>query len=194
MGSATPERSDTEDDNERLARLCRVAIADTAEAGVVSLANRAPLALAVRALAPAVPSDRPYGRRELYTSAEGEVMLASWRPGASSAPHDHGRSRGFVIVLEGAFEEHAFALRAGPTRLEKVQDARGWRRGDGIVVRRGPVHALTCIDGGLTLHVYAGPPGPFRIYDVTRRETHVARGGAWLPPDETLTREPWDAS
>lgn len=98
------------------------------------------------------------------------------------------------MVLDGTFEEHGFALRRDPTRLERVQDAHTWRRGDGIVVRDDLVHAMTCVDEGVTLHVYAGPPGPFRIYDVAQRETHVAKGGAWLPPDETTTIERWDAS
>src|ERR1043165_7967198 len=55
------------------------------------------------------PNDgEPYSRTILRVDDEVEIMLARWRPGQRCAPHDHGGAGGFVIVLQGRFEERRF--------------------------------------------------------------------------------------
>jgi len=194
MGSANPARHDPLEPAAPLARACRDAVLELTGTGTVSREAVARVVALALGLAPAVSEGRPYGRRELYSHhAEGEVMLARWRPGASSAPHDHGGARGFVTVVEGTFEERVYPRVGRGLGLDPVQDARTWAPGDGVAVAERVVHTMTCLDGGLTLHVYAGPPGPFRVYDVAGGVTYLASGGAWLPPDTTLAVYPWGA-
>lgn len=58
----------------------------------------------------------PYSRTILRVDDEVEIMLARWRPGERCAPHDHGGAGGFVIVLQGRFEERRFGWH-GPRLL-----------------------------------------------------------------------------
>lgn len=148
----------------------------------------------------AAPSEgRPYGRAPLHHDARGEVMLASWRPGARSAPHDHGGARGLVLVLAGTFEERLFATRAVQPLAGRAFGApfevRRWQAGDALHVPAEVVHDMaSTAAGGLTLHLYPGEGAPARVYDPEGRCTYLVRGGAWLPPDDVVLREPWGES
>ncbi|HQY63362.1 MAG TPA: cysteine dioxygenase family protein [Polyangiaceae bacterium] len=142
------------------------------------------------ALRAAPTAGRPYGRVPLEHGARGEVMLATWQPGVRCAPHDHGGTQGRVLVLAGRFEERRFAL-DGPA-LGVPSQVRRWQAGESIEVARDVVHDMESADAvGLTLHLYPGDAGPARLYDAEARCTYLARGGAWLPPDDVVQREPW---
>ena len=117
-------------------------------------------------------------------------MLATWRAHARSAPHDHGGAHGLVFVLSGTFEERVHA-REG-RGLGVVRSARTLREGDALVVAPDVVHDMTSQTKGITLHVYAGAIAPFSLYDLARRETVRATGGAWLPADSVLSRDAWE--
>jgi quercetin dioxygenase-like cupin family protein len=136
----------------------------------------------------------PYGRRVLSADAQGEIMLAAWRPYAACAPHDHGRARGMVVVLEGELTETALTpsaggLRTGATRVVSA--------GDVLQVSPGTVHEMRAHAGALTLHVYVPGVRAMRVYDRDARATlQVADGcGAWVPADPSLILRswPWDA-
>jgi hypothetical protein len=79
-----------------------------------------------------IPNDgEPYSRTILRVDDEVEIMLARCRPGSRCAPHDHGGSGGFVIAVEGAFQERRFSW-DGP---------RGFRRpGDPLLHLLRPAH------------------------------------------------------
>jgi hypothetical protein len=133
------------------------------------------------ALSPA--PGRPYGRRVLHASAQGEVMLAQWRTGQSSAPHDHGGARGAVLVLAGAFVEERFLFSG--EGLEALPGSWAWSRGEVVRVSAAVIHDMTSQEAlGLTLHFYAGEIGPARLFDQERRCTVHSRGGAWIPAEE----------
>ena len=56
-----------------------------------------------------LPNDgEPYSRSILRVDDEVEIMVARWRPGHRCAPHDHGGSGGFVVAVEGTFQERRF--------------------------------------------------------------------------------------
>lgn len=172
---------------------CAAAVSELFRTGTVRSATIARLvALGVSADLPVAAPGRPYGRRSIFHDAGlGEVMIATWRAGARSAPHDHGGAPGLVAVLSGTFEERVH-VRDG-AGLGPMHHAFNWSSGDAIAVPAERVHDMTCRgDGGVTLHIYAGVVGPSRLYDVTRRETVLATGGAWLPSDEVVLVEPWE--
>lgn len=130
------------------------------------------------------PNDgEPYSRTILRVDGEVEIMLARWRPGRRCAPHDHGGAGGFVIVLEGRFEERRFDW-DGP-RLTVTSSA---EHPAGAVTRitSDVIHDMTGLDGGLTLHLYSPPATSMRVFDLDTSEMLelVGNYGAWIPAGE----------
>jgi quercetin dioxygenase-like cupin family protein len=146
-----------------------------------------------RAARPMPRVGQPYGRRVLLANAEGEVMLASWRRGASCAPHDHGEARGIVVVLDGCFTEVAYAVSA---RGLRAVSSRTVSPGDALAVDHGMVHDMRAHGDGMTLHVYVPGVHAMRVYDRAARATLLVAGdcGAWVPdePSQVLQRWSWD--
>jgi hypothetical protein len=145
------------------------------------------------ALRPPPVATAPYARRVLHASDSGEVMLASWLSGRSSAPHDHGRSRGAVLVLEGCFRERIYRLSG--MKLTRVK-RRDCARGDLIEVAEATIHDLVARADGLTLHLYTPGIDAMCVYDARSRATLrvAASCGAWVPADGNLIleRRSWD--
>lgn len=106
-------------------------------------------------------------------------MLAAWRPGARSAPHDHGNSEGVVIVLAGNFSETRFEFDGESLRRRGSERYAAW---DALVAPHGAIHQMSTDGGGYTLHVYAPCIDAMRVYDITRRSTLLVTGdsGAWV--------------
>ncbi|MEX3644313.1 cysteine dioxygenase family protein, partial [Mycolicibacterium porcinum] len=130
------------------------------------------------------PNDgEPYSRTILRVHDEVEIMLARWRPGRRCAPHDHGGAGGFVIVLEGRFEERRFDW-DGP-RLTVTSSA---EHSAGAVTRitSDVIHDMAGLDGGLTLHLYSPPATSMRVFDLDTSEMLelVGNYGAWIPAGE----------
>ncbi|MEW2478852.1 methyltransferase domain-containing protein [Mycobacterium sp. NPDC049093] len=129
----------------------------------------------------AVPNDgEPYSRTILRVDDAVEIMLARWRPGRRCAPHDHGGAGGFVIVLQGRFEERRFDW-DGP-RLSVVSSTEH-HTGDVTSITRDVIHDMAGLDGGLTLHFYSPPATSMRVFDLDRSEMLelVGNYGAWIP-------------
>jgi hypothetical protein len=129
---------------------------------------------------PVCPAGQPYGRVLLHQTGFGEVLLASWRPGARSAPHDHGQARGLVAVLEGSFTETTYQFDGSGLRATAERDH---SIGDLLRAPPGLIHDLEAADGGLTLHVYVPRIEAMRVYDASERTTLLVTGdsGAWIP-------------
>src|SRR5262249_34328298 len=88
-----------------------------------------------------LPADgEPYSRSILRVDDEVEVMLARWRPGHGCAPHDHGGAAGFVIPVEGTFQERRFGW-DGP----ELVVAKTATRPQGVPIRITPdvIHDMT---------------------------------------------------
>jgi predicted metal-dependent enzyme (double-stranded beta helix superfamily) len=133
--------------------------------------------------APTPLGDDPYGRRALYSASNGEVMLMSWRAGGTSAPHDHGASRGYVVLLEGRFAETFWGF--GPDGLAATPER--YLTAPAVVpVTPGSIHSMSSIDRGLSLHIYTPSIERMRVYDHQARRTLVVTDdcGAWIPRDE----------
>ncbi|STZ88622.1 methyltransferase (methylase) [Mycolicibacterium fortuitum] len=126
------------------------------------------------------PNDgEPYSRTILRVD-EVEIMLARWRPGQRCTPHDHGGAGGFVIVLQGGFEERRFDW-DGP-RLT-VTTSTEHHTGEVTSITSDVIHDMAGLDGGLTLHFYSPPATSMRVFDLDRSEMLelVGNYGAWIP-------------
>lgn len=136
---------------------------------------------------------RPYGRRVFLGTPAVEGMLATWTPGASCAPHDHGGSSGGVRVLRGVATHRIYRVIDGALRLIAEERAAA---GDVLAFGAGLIHSMG--DGGgdaslVTLHLYAGPIPHMVVYDLTRGETLKVDGGcgAWVPDDPAQILGRW---
>jgi predicted metal-dependent enzyme (double-stranded beta helix superfamily) len=127
----------------------------------------------------------PYGRGVLFSDAGLEVMLATWTPGATCAPHDHGGAEGAVRIVAGRCIHRVYAPRGDALVLV---DEREHGPGDVLVADRDLVHGMQDISVGeplVTLHVYVPGIRDMVVYDVPGRRTLVVDGGcgAWVPDD-----------
>jgi cysteine dioxygenase len=130
-------------------------------------------------------SGEPYGRRILFQSAKSEVMLATWKAGAQSAPHDHGSSRGIVWLAQGHFIEDLYRFDGSLHRIASCDhgDARAVTRVDAA-----GIHSMRVPLGGISLHIYHPPIHAMQVYDPSARRTLTVSDacGAWVPSDPEL--------
>lgn len=132
------------------------------------------------------PGTYPYGRRPLYSANGVEAIVMNWAADRQCAPHDHGRSFGWIHVVSGQINHvlHtldqddfpvAFATRTEPT-------------GTLMFAPRGAIHSMGNLTGGptLTLHLYAPPIQEMRVWDLERCAMCVVSDdcGAWWPDDQ----------
>jgi len=104
----------------------------------------------------------PDGRRpvRLLATERYEVWVIGWTTGQHVRPHDHGRSAGALVVVDGALTE--VLPRPGASPVERVLGGgRVWHVPVGTVhdvMNRAPVPATS-------LHVYSPPLSSMTYYD-----------------------------
>ena len=108
---------------------------------------------------------RPYGRRVLLATPQLEVMVATWTPGVTCAPHDHGGSLGVVRVLRGASRHQIWVVRDGALHVAQEHIAP-----TDEVLACGPdfVHSMTSVEDQtpmVTLHIYTAAIPYMIVYD-----------------------------
>lgn len=160
------------------------AVARRGEVPDAQLLTRAAAARAALSALAGDPRDgEPYSRSILRVDDQVEIMLARWRPGHGCAPHDHGGAGGFVIAVEGAFDERRFGWEG--TRLA-VTEQLARQQGAAIQISPEVIHDMSAPSGGLSLHLYSPPPASMRVFDMERAEVLelVGNYGAWIPPRE----------
>jgi ubiquinone/menaquinone biosynthesis C-methylase UbiE/predicted metal-dependent enzyme (double-stranded beta helix superfamily) len=160
------------------------ALADIATRGALPgpelLARVAQARPTLSAMAQSPNDGEPYSRTILRADDEVEIMLASWRPGSRCAPHDHGGSGGFVIAVEGNFQERRFSW-DGPRLV--VSESANRPEGAAIPITPDVIHDMGAVAGGLSLHLYSPPPPSMRVFDLEKAEALelVGNYGAWIP-------------
>ena len=127
----------------------------------------------------------PYGRGVLVSDAGLEVMLATWTPGATCAPHDHGGAEGAVRVVAGRCKHRVYAPRGDALVLVEEREH---GPGDVLVADKDLVHGMSDLDPDdplVTLHAYLPGIADMVVYDVVGHRTLLVDGGcgAWVPDD-----------
>ena len=126
-------------------------------------------------------SPEPYERRLLQADDATEVLVMTWRPGATCAPHDHGLTSGGVVhLVVGALVERRY--RFDGHGLAMVAEAR-YDAPAVLTVEPGVVHDMRAIGKTTTVHVYQPRVASMRVYDAAARTTWIVHDahGAWLP-------------
>jgi hypothetical protein len=137
---------------------------------------------------PSNQGSRPYSRLVLASSPECEVMVARWSADRECAPHDLGRSGGWVFFFEADFEETSYhwvneELRQG--------ERRGIPAGSFVSVVQDEIHSCRSLGSGLSLHVYFPAIQGMRVFDQTGRRTLRVGddSGAWIPESEQIVEQ-----
>lgn len=133
-----------------------------------------------------VPSIYPYGRRPLYASEHLELLVMNWATSRECAPHDHGQSCGWVVVMDGEAKHAVFKVNARGTpilsRESRVQS------GTRLFAPRGLIHSMGNPTTGrlVTLHAYAPRITRMKVYDLVRCAACVVSDdcGAWWPESD----------
>ncbi|WP_367136070.1 cysteine dioxygenase family protein [Saccharothrix sp. HUAS TT1] len=132
------------------------------------------------------PGIYPYGRKPLFSNGVVEAIVMNWAADRECAPHDHGRSFGWIQVVSGTIDHRLYTLDQDdiPTPFaERVENT-----GSFMFAPRGAVHSMGNRNGDVTvtLHVYAPPIAGMVVYDLEKCAACVVADdcGAWWPEDQ----------
>ena len=102
-----------------------------------------------------------YSERLLLT-ADLEIWLIHWQAGHDTGFHDHDRSGGTVVVLEGAVREDRLVV-GGPPSTRVVS------AGESFTFEPADIHRVTHVSGApaVTIHAYSPPLHAMGAYEVT---------------------------
>jgi quercetin dioxygenase-like cupin family protein len=129
------------------------------------------LAEATRRVAASAPRWRPLlgaapGRTRLAWTAELELWLVTWAPGAATRAHDHGGAAVALTVLDGALVEDCLDATIWTTCRRTT-----FRAGSTTAFAPGHVHRLAAAGGAPATSVHAWPPQPPPTAKTTRTGT-----------------------
>lgn len=157
-------------------------------AALIAMAREIDFDEAQRAALCVADPSHPYGRRVILNHPRLEAMLATWTPGATCNPHDHGGAIGVVKVLSGRSHHHIYRVDADGLHLRHEEQAEA-----GSLIPIGPdlVHAMGDGAAGeplVTLHIYSHSIDHMIVYDTVAGRTLVVDGGcgAWVPGHDQL--------
>jgi predicted metal-dependent enzyme (double-stranded beta helix superfamily) len=107
--------------------------------------------------------------QQLLLTEELEVWLIHWEAGHDTGFHDHERSGGTVVVLEGAVREDRLVV-GGPPSTRVVQ------AGESFTIEPADIHRVTHVEGSpaITIHAYSPPLHAMGTYEVSE-QGHLRR-------------------
>ncbi|MGA8535205.1 MAG: cysteine dioxygenase family protein [Candidatus Tumulicola sp.] len=133
-----------------------------------------------------------YSRTRLAITPEYEIVAMNWAPLSVSPIHDHGTSRCWVLMLEGALDVANFACDPADVTSDSVVvvETGHFALGPGDVDHRlGPtelhrVRNPSATQNAFSLQLYAAPLATYSIVDARSQRRRVA--GAICELDLTL--------
>jgi cysteine dioxygenase len=144
---------------------------------------------------PGIPdplTEAEYYRIPVY-KGECMVVLMLWGPGATTALHDHGGSRGKVKVLKGALVEERYRFTG--SALDFLSRTEGVA-GDILSVSESDIHSIKNPgkDLSVSLHVYETNSNSFqgtKIYDLENKRigvlNNLATRATWREKPEAFS-------
>jgi cysteine dioxygenase len=134
----------------------------------------------------------PYGRKVICSTPEIELLVMNWAPRQECAPHDHGRSFGWIQIVDGTARHRLYTLDQHDVPALYLQ--RTEHAGQLYFAPHGQVHQMgnPGLERLITLHLYAPPISGMHIYDLERCRVCVVSDdcGAWWPAEKRqLLRE-----
>ncbi|WP_171050957.1 cysteine dioxygenase family protein [Bacillus sp. BHET2] len=128
------------------------------------------------------PDGKPYYRKLLYHNKEVELLVMNWSD-IECAPHDHGESKGWIQVLDGASVNTVFEV--NDHQLPEEIFDREYREGSFFFAPKKSVHKMKKGNSEdlVTLHLYSPPIEGMMVYDLEKCAACVVSEecGAWWP-------------
>jgi cysteine dioxygenase len=116
-----------------------------------------------------------YSRNGVYRNPRFELIVMCWPANVFSAIHEHGGSRGFVLVQRGSLVAENYTLiesdRETGTAQLSLDGKRTLRTNDiELAVPGRDVHRVGAVGGNaISLHLYAKPLDKFLVFDQTEQ-------------------------
>jgi cysteine dioxygenase len=111
------------------------------------------------------PGQQPYGRNVIYRDGRMEVIVIHLPPGVKTAIHDHGKSVGCALVVEGELTNTVFE---SVNRKQARQTAEQIvKPGCFLFSSDGTIHQMSNrgMQRVVTLHVYSPPLAEMTAYE-----------------------------
>lgn len=114
---------------------------------------------------------RAYSRTLLYKSAAFEILVIHWRPGCTSAIHDHGGAHCWLAIADGTMHVDNYVRKdsgGAEGYATLALEGREHLTAGGIDHRNDDVHLHRCATSAApatSLHVYAKPISRFNAFD-----------------------------
>ena len=132
------------------------------------------------------PGIYPYGRKPLHSANGVEAIVMNWAAGRECAPHDHGRSFGWIHVVSGTIRHTLYTLDQDDVPVSFA--TRAEPTGTVMFAPRGAIHSMGNLTGEptVTLHLYAPHVQGMKVWDLERCAMCVVAEdcGAWWPPEQ----------
>lgn len=135
------------------------------------------------------PGRHPYGRSMVFQNEYIELIAMNWGSHATSLPHDHGTSEGWVRVISGVVRHGLYKSKSksegGELRLvseQLVDTGTIFRAPKGLVHHMGNGPSQPTV----TLHCYFPPIHRMEVFDLTKSRAAIVADdcGAWWPESE----------
>jgi cysteine dioxygenase len=130
------------------------------------------------------PSGKPYYRKLLYKSGDVELLVMNWSD-LECAPHDHGDSHGWILVLDGTSVNSVYEVNGNSLPKELFKEFH--HQGKIFYAPRKGVHKMQADSstGLVTLHLYSPPISRMKVYDLEKCAACIVSDdcGAWWPEE-----------
>jgi cysteine dioxygenase len=134
----------------------------------------------------AASGEKPYGRKCLFSNEKWECLLMTWNAFRLCAPHDHGKSRGWIALIQGGVINRRYEWCESRNELILKDEIEAFE-GDILLAPLGMVHDMKATGSRLlSLHFYTPPISGMRVFNLEQCLTcKVADDcGAWWEEDQ----------
>ncbi|WP_079504599.1 cysteine dioxygenase [Mesobacillus jeotgali] len=129
-------------------------------------------------------SGKPYFRKLLYKSEDVELLVMNWSD-LECAPHDHGDSHGWILVLGGTSVNSVYEVNGNSLPKELFKEFH--HQGKDFYAPRKGIHKMQADGeaGLVTLHLYSPPISGMKVYDFEKCAACIVSDdcGAWWPEE-----------
>ncbi|WP_191561543.1 cysteine dioxygenase [Metabacillus idriensis] len=126
--------------------------------------------------------EKPYYRKLLYKDEKLELLVMNWSD-LECVPHDHGKSYGWIQVINGTSQNTIYEVKENILPSELFTEHQ--EKGKMFFAPKKGVHKMSDSGGTslVTLHLYSPPITGMRVYDLDKCAACIVSDdcGAWWP-------------
>lgn len=126
--------------------------------------------------------EKPYYRKLLYKDEKLELLVMNWSD-LECVPHDHGKSYGWIQVINGTSQNTIYEVKENILPAELFTEHQ--EKGKMFFAPKKGVHKMSDSGGTnlVTLHLYSPPITGMRVYNLDKCAACIVSDdcGAWWP-------------